>query len=134
MKTNTGEEQMSELFHNPKYYEIAFSYRGILVEVDVFEECFERFSKVSVNSVLELGCGNAPHMEELIKRGYHDEKINIMIIFTEMISNEKGGDDMEERKVPDWFHQMDFAIPGKEENHSAHCGSGCGGACGRYKE
>ncbi|MCJ7577967.1 MAG: class I SAM-dependent methyltransferase, partial [candidate division Zixibacteria bacterium] len=61
---------MSGLYDNPKYYEIAFSFRDIPAEVDVFEECFKRFSKVSVKSVLELGCGNSPHMEELIKRGY----------------------------------------------------------------
>ena len=61
---------MSNLYDNPKYYEIAFSYRDISAEVDVFEECFKRFSQIPVKSVLELGCGNSPHMEELIKREY----------------------------------------------------------------
>lgn len=61
---------MSNLYDNPKYYEIAFSFRDIPAEVDVFEECFKRFSRILVKSVLELGCGNSPHMEELIKRGY----------------------------------------------------------------
>ena len=61
---------MSGLYDNPKYYEIAFSFRDIPAEVDVFEECFKRFSLIPVKSVLELGCGNSPHMEELIKRGY----------------------------------------------------------------
>ena len=61
---------MSKVYDNPKYYEIAFSFRNIPAEVDVFEECFKRFSKIPVKSVLELGCGNSPHMEELIKRGY----------------------------------------------------------------
>ena len=68
---------MSELFNNPKYYEIAFSYRNILAEVNVFAECFNNFSKIPVNSILELGCGNAPHMEELIKRGYQYTGIDI---------------------------------------------------------
>jgi SAM-dependent methyltransferase len=58
------------LYDNPKYYEIAFSFRDIPAEVNVFEECFRRFSQIPVKSVLELGCGNSPHMEELIKRGY----------------------------------------------------------------
>lgn len=62
---------MSSVYENPKYYEIAFSYRDIPAEVDVFEECFKRFSRIPVKSVLELGCGNSPHMGELIKRGYH---------------------------------------------------------------
>jgi SAM-dependent methyltransferase len=61
---------LSGLYDNPKYYEIAFSFRDIPAEVDVFEECFRRFSLIPVKSVLELGCGNSPHMEELIKRGY----------------------------------------------------------------
>lgn len=61
---------MSNLYDNPKYYEIAFSFRNILSEVDLFEECFKRFSQIPVRSVLELGCGTCPHMEELIKRGY----------------------------------------------------------------
>lgn len=63
-------KESSELYQNPKYYEIAFSFRDIPTEVDVFEECFKRFSYIPVKSVLELGCGNSPHMEELIKRGY----------------------------------------------------------------
>jgi SAM-dependent methyltransferase len=60
----------SRLYDNPRYYEIAFSFRDISAEVDLFQTCFERFSHIPVKSVLELGCGNCPHMEELIKRGY----------------------------------------------------------------
>ncbi len=66
-KTQTNERKV---YDNPKYYEIAFSFRDIHAEVDIFEECFKRFSRIPVKSVLELGCGNSPHMEELIKRGY----------------------------------------------------------------
>ncbi len=62
---------MSALYEHPRYYEIAFSYRDIPAEVDVFEECFRRFSKVPVKTILELGCGYSPHMPELIRRGYH---------------------------------------------------------------
>ena len=61
---------MPELYDHPKYYEIAFSFRDIPKEVDLFEECFIRFSRIPVKSVLELGCGNSPHMEELVRRGY----------------------------------------------------------------
>ncbi len=67
---NKGSKDVSGVYDNPKYYEIAFSFRDIPAEVDVFEECFNRFSKIPVKSVLELGCGNSPHMEDLIKRGY----------------------------------------------------------------
>jgi len=61
---------MPALYDHPSYYEIAFSFRSIPNEVDLFEECFRRFSKIPVKTVLELGCGNSPHMEELAKRGY----------------------------------------------------------------
>jgi len=61
---------MAKLYDNPKYYEIAFSFRDIVSEVDIFEECFERFSLIPVRSTLELSCGPSPHMEELVKRGY----------------------------------------------------------------
>jgi len=61
---------MSKLYDNPKYYEIAFSFREIYHEVDVFEEAIKKFSRIPVKRVLEIGCGNSPHLEELIKRGY----------------------------------------------------------------
>jgi len=61
---------MADLYDYPEYYEIAFSFRDIQAEVDVFEECFKRFSKIPVKSALELGCGTCPHMKELHKRGY----------------------------------------------------------------
>lgn len=67
---------MSEVYDYPEYYEIAFSWRDIPTEVDLFEECIRRFSKIQVKSVLEIGCGNSPHMEELIKRGY----MSIMVL------------------------------------------------------
>lgn len=62
---------MSDLYDFPKYYEIAFSWRDISAEVDLFEECFKRHAGTPVKSVLELACGNSPHMTELAKRGYH---------------------------------------------------------------
>ena len=61
---------MRNLYDCPKYYEIAFSFRDIPAEVNVFEECFRHSSNIPVKTVLELGCGNCPHMEELTKRGY----------------------------------------------------------------
>ena len=61
---------MSHPYENPKYYEIAFSFRDIAAEVDTFEVCFQRFARIPVRSVLELACGNSPHMEELARRGY----------------------------------------------------------------
>jgi SAM-dependent methyltransferase len=61
---------MSEVYDYPTYYDIAFSFRDIPAEVDLFEECFRCFSKISVKEVLELACGQCPHATELAKRGY----------------------------------------------------------------
>ncbi|MFN2185501.1 MAG: class I SAM-dependent methyltransferase [Anaerolineae bacterium] len=61
---------MSEAYSNPKYYEIAFSFRDIAAEVDVLEQAIEQFSQIPVATVLELGCGPAPHLTELARRGY----------------------------------------------------------------
>jgi SAM-dependent methyltransferase len=62
---------VSGIYNNPQYYEIAFNWREIGKEVDLFEECIRRFSGIPVKKMLELGCGNCPHMTELVRRGYH---------------------------------------------------------------
>jgi SAM-dependent methyltransferase len=51
-------------------YDIAFSWRDIPAEVGVFEEVIKRYSRIPVRNVLEICCGNAPHLAELVKRGY----------------------------------------------------------------
>ena len=61
---------MKNLYDYPKYYELAFSFRGMDDEVDSFEKVFEQFSRVPVHRVLELACGPATHMAEFSKRGY----------------------------------------------------------------
>ncbi len=61
---------MDNLYKNPKYYEIAFAFRDIQEEVDTFEKSIQRFSQIPVTDVLEIGCGNSPHMREWVKRGY----------------------------------------------------------------
>ncbi len=61
---------MDNLYANPFYYEIAFSYRDIPKEVEVMQELIRRYSLIPVKRVLELGCGNSPHMQELLRLGY----------------------------------------------------------------
>jgi SAM-dependent methyltransferase len=64
------ETPSNDVYSNPRYYEIAFSWRDIQSEVDAFEECFRRYSKIPVRRVLELACGTSPHLEEWARRGY----------------------------------------------------------------
>jgi SAM-dependent methyltransferase len=61
---------MGEVYDDPKYYELAFSFRDIPAEVDVFEALITQYSRIPVSQVLELGCGPAPHLVELARRGY----------------------------------------------------------------
>lgn len=58
------------VYAQPRYYEIAFSFRDLPYEVDVCETCIRRFAQTPVTHVLELAAGNAPHMPEWIRRGY----------------------------------------------------------------
>ena len=73
MKGSVGRRKRADsaVYDAPRYYEIAFSFRDIPFECDVLEEAMRRYAKGRVRSVLELGCGNAPHMLELARRGYH---------------------------------------------------------------
>ncbi len=68
---------MESFYDRPEYYDLAFSWRDFAKEVDVFEECFRRFSKVPVRRVLELASGTSPHLEELSRRGYHYTGLDI---------------------------------------------------------
>ena len=61
----------SAVYDAPRYYEIAFSFRDIPFECGVMEEAMKRYASGPIKTVLEIGCGNSPHMLELAKRGYH---------------------------------------------------------------
>ena len=64
------EKKPPDLYDSPFYYDVAFGFRDIGKEVDFFEECIRKFSKIKVNRVLDIGCGPSPYMLELVKRGY----------------------------------------------------------------
>ena len=57
------------LYDYPDYYDIAFSFRDIRREAEVFDECIRLYSTIPVRRVLELGSGTAPHIEEWARRG-----------------------------------------------------------------
>lgn len=58
------------VYDDPKYYDIAFSFRNILEEANFIEECIAKYSRTPVKTFLELASGNSPHIEELSSRGY----------------------------------------------------------------
>jgi SAM-dependent methyltransferase len=102
---------MPSLYDNPKYYEIAFSFRNIPSEVDVLEECFRRFSRIPVKSVLELGCGNCPHMEELVGRGYRYSGLDINERMLEY--SRKKASHLSARPSLIQGNMVDFSLPAK---------------------
>ncbi|MBU6231231.1 MAG: class I SAM-dependent methyltransferase [Patescibacteria group bacterium] len=59
-----------DVYDNPKYYDIAFSFRDIAKEVDFLEQIIKNESLIPVKTVLEIASGNSPHMSELCRRGY----------------------------------------------------------------
>src|SRR3989338_11572606 len=81
------------LYKNPKYYEIAFSFRNISNEVDFFEKAIKKFYKIKVRKVFELASGNSPYLEEWHKRGYEYFGLDLnkeMLDFVEARAKEKG--------------------------------------------
>ena len=96
------------LYDCPKYYEIAFSFRDIAAEVNVFEECFRRFSRIPVNSALELGCGNCPHLEELVKRGYKYSGLDLSEAMLEYSRQKASGMDVNANLIQG--NMIDFSL------------------------
>ena len=54
--------------HSPRRYAIP-SVRP-LIEIGFFESAIEKFSRVEVKQLFELGAGTAPYLEEWHRRGY----------------------------------------------------------------
>lgn len=61
---------MDEIYNHPLYYDIAFGYRDFAAEVRELERCFATFAAQPIHTILELGCGSAPHMLRLLDNGY----------------------------------------------------------------
>lgn len=85
---------MNNIYKNPVYYEIAFSFRDIPGETDLFLQSIEKFSQIPVRRFFEIACGNSPHMEEIIKRGYEYVGIDLsgeMLDYSSSKASRKGG-------------------------------------------
>ncbi|MBN2309677.1 MAG: class I SAM-dependent methyltransferase [Candidatus Hydrogenedentes bacterium] len=61
---------LPDLYDEPAYYDLAFSFRDFAAEVDIIQEAIRQFSRIEVRRVLELGCGSCPHLAEFVARGY----------------------------------------------------------------
>ena len=59
-----------EIYRNPAYYELAFSFFDVKQQVDTFEQIARKFSKIRVKRFLDVACGPSLQLRELGKRGY----------------------------------------------------------------
>lgn len=59
-----------EIYSNPLYYEIAFSFFDVKKQVDTFELITNRFSKIKVKRFLDVACGPSLQLREIARRGY----------------------------------------------------------------
>lgn len=58
------------VYDEPVYYEIAFSFVDIPMQVDLFEKFIHKYSNIPVRRVLDIGCGPSQQLRELARKGY----------------------------------------------------------------
>lgn len=54
-----------QIYNQPKYYEIAFSFVDAKKQVELFERFIKKYSKVKVKKVLDIACGPALQLREI---------------------------------------------------------------------
>jgi SAM-dependent methyltransferase len=59
-----------DMYKNPRYYEIAFSFFDVKKQVDAFELIIKKFSKIKVKRFFDIACGPSLQLREIAKRGY----------------------------------------------------------------
>jgi SAM-dependent methyltransferase len=59
-----------EIYRQPLYYEIAFSFINPKEQVDNFEKIIDKFSKIKVFRFLDIACGPSLQLREIARRGY----------------------------------------------------------------
>jgi SAM-dependent methyltransferase len=81
----------SQIYDQARYYEIAFSFVDQKKQADLFEKFIKKYSKVEVESVLDVACGTALQLEEMAKRGYEsiglDANIKMLDYLKKKLSN-----------------------------------------------
>lgn len=81
-----------DVYSYPEYCWIAYNWDRV-PECDFIEECIRRYSKVKVNSVLDIACGPGIHLREFAKRGYEVlglDKSKEMVEFVNKKAREEG--------------------------------------------
>ncbi len=85
----------SQIYNQAKYYEIAFSFVDQKKQADLFEKFIKKYSKVDVESVLDLACGTALQLREIAKRGYGSVGLDASEKMLDYLKNESAKEDVE---------------------------------------
>lgn len=103
------QDTQGSCYDHPRYYEVAFAFRDIPLEVDVIEQTIRSHARRDVTQFLSLACGPSQHMVELSRRGLQFEGLDIN---TAML--EYAGRKAREAGVQAVFHHqsmVDFKLP-----------------------
>ncbi|MFH1822737.1 MAG: class I SAM-dependent methyltransferase [Patescibacteria group bacterium] len=83
----------SQIYNQPKYYEIAFSFINAKNQIKLFEKFIKKYSKIKVKKVLDIACGPALQLREFAKKNYISIGIDsnpLMINYLKNISRKEG--------------------------------------------
>ena len=83
----------SQIYNQPKYYEIAFSFINAKDQVGLFEKFIKKYSKIKVKKVLDIACGPALQLREFAKKNYISTGIDFnpqMVNYLKNISLNEG--------------------------------------------
>ena len=78
----------SQIYNQAKYYEIAFSFIDPKKQGDLFEEFIKKYSKLKVETVLDLACGTALQLREMARRKYKTIGLDSSFKMLEYLKNE----------------------------------------------
>ncbi len=83
----------SQIYNQPKYYEVAFSFINVKKQVALFEKLIKKYSKIKVKKILDIACGPALQLREFAKYNYISTGIDCnsdMISYLQNISLKDG--------------------------------------------
>lgn len=83
----------SQIYGQPRYYEIAFSFINAESQVKLFEKFIKKYSKIKVKKVLDIACGPALQLRKFSGKKYISTGIDSnpqMIKYVKEISQKEG--------------------------------------------
>jgi len=76
-----------EVYKQPLYYEIAFSFFDPKKQVDNFEKIIQKFSRIKPRRFLDIACGPSLQLREIARRGYEAIGLDLNSEMLEYLKN-----------------------------------------------